>query len=129
MFDRYMICEETVRNVSDEGTVTGFEFAARIAYYRGLGLSMVEDLKVTVDGETIDRADVRFSVGGRFYTLDEMESEFDARWEFGDRATIRVLKAGGLAAGDHRLELVEQLRVSYMPFPIQGRDAKSVLLG
>ena len=55
MFDRYMILEDTVRNVRRDGEVVGFEFGARIAYYRGLGLSMVEGLNVTVDGETVRR--------------------------------------------------------------------------
>jgi Domain of unknown function (DUF6379) len=126
VFDRYMICEKTVRNVQEADAVVGFEFGARIAYYRGLGLSMVEDLAVTVDGVKFDRSQVRFSVGGRFYTLDEMETEFEARWEFGDVATVRVLADGGLTPGDHQLELVELLRVSYMPFPISGKDAKTV---
>jgi len=129
MFDRYMICENTVRNVPREGKVVGFEFGARIAYYRGLGLSMVEDLAVTVDGEKIPRDRVRFSVGGRSFTLEEMETQYEDRWEFGEVATITVLKEKGLPPGEHTLELVEQLRVSYMPFPIQGRDTKKVVAG
>ncbi len=69
---------------------------------------------------------LRFSVGGRAFTLAEMENEFDARWEFGEVATVTALRDGGLAPGEHRIELVETLRVSYMPFPIQGRDTKTV---
>jgi hypothetical protein len=52
-----------------------------------------------------------------------------ARWEFGDVATVTVLRPGGLSPGEHRIELIEDLRVSYMPFPLQGRDAKVVRLG
>ena len=126
MFDRYMIVEDSIRNVVDSGQVVGFAFGARIAYYRGLGLSMVEELQVTVDGEALPRSAVRFSVGGASMTLDEMETDTTSRWEFGDVATITVLKAGGLSPGEHRLELMEQLRVSYMPFPISGRDSKQV---
>ena len=55
-----------------------------------------------------------------------MEIEYEARWEFGEVATVTVLKEGGLAPGEHRLELVEDLRVAYMPFPLKGRDSKSV---
>lgn len=128
MFDRYIICEDTAENLSEGGKVVGFRFGARIAYYRGLGLSMVEDLAVTVDGVKIPRAQIRFSVGSKAYTLDEMETEYTARWEFGDIATVTVLHPGGLARGEHRLELVEQLRVSYMPFPVQGKDAKVIRL-
>jgi hypothetical protein len=128
MFDKYMICEETVRNVRRDNKVAGFEFGARLPYYRGLGLSMVEDVGVTIDGEKIPRGDVRVRVAGRTYTLDEMETVYDAVWNFGEIVTVTALKAGGLAPGEHRLELTEQLRVSYMPFPILGKDAKTVKL-
>jgi hypothetical protein len=126
MFDRYMICEDTVRNISKESRTVGFEFGARIAYYRGLGLSMVENLAVTVDGEKIPREQVRFTVSGRTFTLDQMETEYEARWEFGDVATVTVLKDGGLPPGPHKLELVEELRIAYMPFPLTGKDSKTV---
>lgn len=128
MFDRYMIREETVRNVSEGGEVTGFEFGARIAYYRGLGLSMVENLIVSVDGEPVPAEQIRFSVGGRTFTLAQMETEYEARWEFGATATVTVLKPGGLAPGEHRIEFVEDLRIAYMPFPLKGRDSKVVCI-
>jgi hypothetical protein len=128
MFDRYMICERTVRNVTQNSRVVGFEFGVRIAYYRGLGLSMVEDLDVTVDGERIPRQQLRFSVAGRSFTLDEMETEYEVRWEFGDIATVTVLKEGGLSAGPHKLEFTEQLRIAYMPFPLSGKDSKTVAI-
>ena len=126
MFDRYMICEDTVRNVTDRGQVIGFQFDARIAYYRGLGLSMVEALGVSVDGHPIPQERIRFTVGERTFTLSQMETEYDARWEFGEIATVTVLWPGGLPAGEHRLEFTEDLRVSYMPFPLKGKDSKVV---
>jgi hypothetical protein len=128
MFDKYMICEETVRNVRRDGRAVGFEFGARLPYYRGLGLSMIEDVGVTVDGEKIARGDVRLTVAGRAYTLDEMETVYDVVWNFGEVVTVAALKAGGLAPGEHRLELSEQLRVSYMPFPVVGKDTKTVTI-
>jgi len=126
MFDRYMICEETVHNVLKDGRIEGFEFGARLPYYRGLGLSMVEDVAVTVDGEKIPRERVRLTVGDRTYTLDELETEYKAVWEMGAVAQVKVLQEGGLKPGTHELELLEQLRISYMPFPTLGRDKKTV---
>jgi hypothetical protein len=126
MFDKYMICEDSVRNVHRGNETVGFELGARLPYYRGLGLSMVEDVAVTIDGEKIPRGDVRVTVAGRTYTLDEMETVYDATWNFGEVVTVTALKAGGLEPGQHRLELMEQLRVSYMPFPTVGKDAKTV---
>ncbi len=129
MFDRYMICAETARNLTDGGKVTGFQFGARIAYYRGLGLSMVESLTVAVDGQPVPPEQIRFSVSNRTFTLAQMETEYEARWEFGDVATVTVLQPGGLTPGEHTLEFVEDLRISYMPFPLKGRDTKVVRIG
>jgi hypothetical protein len=123
MFDKYLIVEESLRN-----TPTGFAFDARLGYYRGLGLSMIEDLAVTVDGEAVPREAIRFDEGPGPLTLDEMENEFERRWNFGAVATISVERAGGLDEGEHQLSLSERLRVSYLPFPAMNTDTKTLRL-
>jgi Domain of unknown function (DUF6379) len=126
MFDQYMICEETVRNVREEGQLAGFSFEVRLAYYRSLRLSMVEPFGLLVDGERIAEDAMRFGLRGRTYTLSELEDETTQRWEFGERATLTVLRPGGLPPGEHSLELTETLRISYMPVPSVTRFRKSV---
>lgn len=116
MMDNKMICTDVFENVVENGETVGFAFLGRLPYYRGLGLSMVEDIAVTVDGEAQPREAVRFSVRGKTYTLDEMETVYDDRWNFGEKARITVLKAGGLAAGAHKIEFAVRMRVSYLPF-------------
>lgn len=116
MFDHMMICDEGFENVVEDGETVGFALLARLPYYRGLGLSMIEDIAVTVDGEPIARKDIRFSVRGRTWTLDEMETEYGDRWNFGEKARVTALKPGGLAPGPHRIELAERMRISYLPF-------------
>jgi hypothetical protein len=128
MFDNKMICPEGFTNVEENGEVVGFSILARLPYYRGLGLSMIEDIAVSVDGEAVPREDIRFSVRGRSWTLDEMESEYGDRWNFGEKATIIALKPGGLAPGKHRIELAERLRISYLPFVPTTRDTKELEL-
>jgi hypothetical protein len=128
MFDNKMICTDGFENVTEGGTVVGFAILARLPYYRGLGLSMVEDIAVTVDGEAIARSDIRFSVRGRTWTLDQMESEYGDRWNFGEKARVVALKPGGLRPGKHRIELVERLRISYLPFTPSTKDVKELEL-
>jgi hypothetical protein len=123
MFDKYLIVDDSLRNLPDS---SGFAFEARLGYYRGLGLSMIEELAVTLDGEEIDRGLVRFHDGEDVLTMDDMETAYDRRWEFGAKATISVLKPGGLAAGEHKLELREKLRISYLPFPSFNSDSKTL---
>jgi hypothetical protein len=113
MFEKYMVCENGFRNVTEQGKVTGFQLQARIAYYRGMFLSMLEDYAVSVDGEVFPREAIKFSVGGHAFTLDELYEQTTIRWQFGDVATVTVAKPGGLVPGMHTLEVTQRLRVPY----------------
>jgi len=128
MFDKYLILDDSLSNIGPKDAPTGFQFQARLGYYRGLGLSMVEDLSVVLDGAAAPRAAVRFNEGEGEITLDAMEEAYDRRWEFGAVATIIVDQPGGLAAGDHQLDFSERLRISYLPFPLVATDTKRLAL-
>ncbi len=117
MFEKYMIVETDVQNTVENGEITGFKFGARLPYYRGLGLSMVEEIGLQVDGEAFLAESILFTVHGNTYTLAQMETEANDRWEMGEIAHISVKKAGGLSKGEHRLNLMLNLRISYLPFP------------
>ena len=128
MFDKYIVCEDLFSNVADGNTVTGFQFNARLPYYRGLGISMVEDLAVSVDSETFPRKAIKVTLHGNTYSLDQMETEFDDRWEFGEEGTVTVAKPGGLTPGEHKVEMVDHLRISYLPWVLVGTDSKVLSL-
>lgn len=128
MFDKYLIVAQSVRNTGPADAPDGFAFDARLGYYRGLGLSMIEELTVSIDGEAVPREAVRFDEGKGPLTLDEMETAYDRRWHFGSPATILVQRAGGFPAGTHELALRQKLRVSYLPFPSLNDDRKIVTL-
>jgi hypothetical protein len=124
MFDKYIICENGFQNVSEGGKVTGFQIKARLPYYRGLGISMVEDLSLKVDGNNVPRQAIFVTLHGNTYSLDEMEKEYDDRWEFGEEGVLTVQLPGGLTPGEHQLELSPSLRISYLPFILVGKDTK-----
>ncbi|MFT4056707.1 MAG: DUF6379 domain-containing protein [Novosphingobium sp.] len=128
MFDKYLINAASVRNIGSTEVPEGFAFEAKLGYYRGLGLSMIEELTVTVDGEELPREAIRFDEGKGLLTLDEMETAYDRRWNFGTEATITVAYQGGLPAGEHEVTLRQKLRVSYLPFPSFNTDSKTVAL-
>lgn len=106
------------RNVEKEGNIVGFEFQFKAQYYRGFTLSIVRDIQVNIDGEDVKREDIRFTVNGATFTLEEMCTVIDSdyRWEFGDYATVTVLKEGGLAKGTHHIKAMQIIAPSYMPF-------------
>ncbi|OJU10144.1 MAG: hypothetical protein BGN86_06115 [Caulobacterales bacterium 68-7] len=126
MFDKYLIVEGSLRNTGPADAPEGFAFDARLGYYRGLGLSMIENLAVAVDGEAVDSQAIRFDEGSGALSLSAMETAFDRRWEFGAVATISVARPGGLPVGPHAVTLNERLRISYLPFPLMAKDDKTL---
>ncbi|HMY98375.1 MAG TPA: DUF6379 domain-containing protein [Piscinibacter sp.] len=116
MMDQYMICEDGLENVVENGRITGFAIHARLPYYRGLGLSMIEDVSISIDGEPMPRDAIRVELHGRSWSLAEMETCYDDRWNFGEKARLVVRCPGGLKPGEYRVDLAERLRISYLPF-------------
>jgi len=105
------------RNTYDDGKAVGFQFDCKVQYYRGITLSIVRDIKVEVDGVEYPRENIRFSIKGETFTLDEMRTVIDheLRWEFGKWATVIVLKEGGLEQGKHHIKSTQIIAPSYMP--------------
>jgi hypothetical protein len=128
MFERYIVVEDTLRNVTRSGEVVGYELGVRLPYYRGLGLSMVEELDVHVDGTTAPRDTVAVCLHGHRYSLGELPTVFDDRWEMGEIATVQVVQPGGLAPGTHEVTVRLGLRISYMPVPGGGCGSASLEL-
>ena len=102
-------------NVVRDGVVIGYSFEIKCQYYRSITLSILRDLKISVDGEIVDREDVRLTVNGEMFTLEECRTVVDSeyRWEFGDYATVTVMKEGGLKPGKHHIDCHQTIAPSY----------------
>jgi hypothetical protein len=112
MYEKYMIVPEKAQK-----TENGFQIGARLPYYRGVSLSMVEEIEISVDGETLPQNAVSITIDGKTYDLKQRESELTNRWEMGDVAILTVEKSDGLSKGEHSIGLKINLRIGYMPFP------------
>jgi hypothetical protein len=128
MFEKYMIVENDAANIIENGKVTGFQFGARLPYYRGIALSLVEDIVVKVDGEEIPKESIKFSAHDNTYTLPQMETAIDDRWNMGEVAHIIVEKEGGLSKGEHKIYLLLNMRIAYLPFPSIRKSEKTVVI-
>jgi hypothetical protein len=113
MYDKHIIYPNSLRNLADG---SGFALGVRLPYYRGQPLSVVEDIAVKVDGVAVPREQLRFSVRGKSWTLDQLEENTAERWEFGEVAEVSVLQPQALSAGEHELAVGVQLRISYLPW-------------
>jgi hypothetical protein len=115
MFDKYMLITRGFQNVTQNGQITGFQMKVRITYYRGVFLPLLTGFAVTVDGEEFKPEQMRFTVNDHTYTFEELGKAEKVHWNFGDPATLTVLKPGGLKPGIHQVEIVETVKPSYMP--------------
>lgn len=115
MFARHMFNPEGFKNTVVDGKTVGFQFDFKIQYYRGATLSIIRNIEVWVDGEGFNREDIRFTLEGDTFTLEEMRTVIDYRWKFGQWATVTVLKDGGLANGPHHIKSTQTIAPSYMP--------------
>ena len=128
MFDNNVFIEGSCKNTIENDAVTGYELQTYITYYRGIPLSMVNDIRVTTDGVQEARENILCSVDGGEYwfTLDEMETVVSHKWEFGEPMTVKVKKPGGLSSGTHQVKLTVIVRTAYIPVPLEGNKERTV---
>jgi hypothetical protein len=115
MQDPYIIMTRGFKNVVERGSIKGYEFNIRIPYYRGTFLSLVDSLSATVDGQSVPTDRLTILLAGREFTLAQAAEADDVRWGFGDPATLRVTKPGGLTPGSHMVQVGIVVRKSYFP--------------
>ena len=129
MFDNNVFIEGTCRNVIAENRIIGYELQTHITYYRGIPLSMVNNIRVTADGIEAPREAIRCTVDGSdWFTLDEMQTVTEHKWEFGEPMTVRVLQENGLAPGSHEIDLNVIVRTAYIPVPLDGHKTRTVVI-
>lgn len=126
MFDKYMIVPEAFKNVSEGGKVTGFQLGVRLPYYRGVVLSLVGEMQITIDGEKMPLEAMSLTMQGKTYPLSKLEDEPVAKWEFGDIGIVSVVRPGGLKPGEHKVEYRQHMKISYVPSGFWGEDKKTL---
>ena len=128
MFDNNVFLKDSCRNYCAEGKVAGFELATNITYYRGIPLSMVEFIKVAVDGAEVPNETILISVDKiDWFTLKEAETVVTYKWEYGEPLYIRV-PGEGLSKGEHKVRLTVATRTAYIPVPIVGVKERTVVI-
>lgn len=129
MFDNNVFKENTCVNVRENDKVTGFELQTNITYYRGIPMSMIEYVKVAVDGVEVSSEDIIISVDKNdWFTLKEAETVISYKWEYGEPLYIRVNKDGGLEKGTHKVKLTVATRTAYIPVPLEGIKEREIVI-
>jgi hypothetical protein len=127
MFDKHMVLTRGFQNVVENGQVAGFQLLIRITYYRGVFLSLVGGLDLTVDGEKFKPEQLKFVYKNQAYTMEQLGKAEKVHWDFGTPATLIVSKPGGLAPGIHDVHMVQSIKTGYVPAFI-GRMRRLITL-
>ena len=127
MFDGNVFIKGTCRNIEENGEIIGYELKTHITYYRGIPLSMINYIKVEEDGVEVPEEAIRFTPDEiDYFTLGEMETVSEIKWEYGTPGVVRVLKKGGLSKGTHKIKLTVCTRTAYIPVPLEGSMTREV---
>ena len=129
MFDNNVFKKDTCKNIVENGTTIGYGLQTLITYYRGIPLSMVEFVKVAVDGVEEEPTAIQISIDEEdWFTLKEAATVSSYKWEYGEPLHIRVMKESGLAKGNHDVALTIATRTAYIPVPLVGMKERTVTI-
>ena len=103
----------TCKNRVIGGSCTGYEFQIDTLSYRGIWISTIEDITLTVDGEEVPKSHMLFFCNGISYSIDDMVTHTENFWGCLDAGILRVYKVGGLAKGDHTFEITIKKRADF----------------
>ncbi len=93
----------------------GLALSLTIPWYRSLWLSSVGTLKVTVDSEAVDAADLAFELAGTRFALDDLPDQSDVLWYLQEHPLLIVKRGTPIALGEsHEIEIFGELRLPYM---------------
>jgi hypothetical protein len=109
-----MLTDQVIADGSLRAAGEGFAFDLRMPWYRALPLSCLEGLEVSIDGEPVSSERLRLSLNGATYSLADLPPLYDDWWFVADPAEVLVPRAGGLAPGEHELDVTIALRIPYI---------------
>jgi hypothetical protein len=114
MLDVPMIQTRGFRN-----TEGGFQLRLRLPYYRGLWTSLIEGATLTVDDTVVAAPQVRWTLAGEHFTLDELQTSSSTRWSVDEAAVLTAPRAEPLGLGFHEVSVELRMRMSYIPEELQ----------
>ena len=103
----------TLKNKSVEGCRTGYTFEIDNLSYRGIWISTLEGIALTVDGEAVPEENIVVCLKGMKFPVCDLGGHTEVFWGATDTCVINVNKIGGLCPGEHTLEIQIRKRADF----------------
>lgn len=117
-----VVCDGSLKNDYINGKKMGYSFDIRLSYYRGHFLSDIDVFEIEVDGQKIPQENLMFCLNGKEFAVYELQEAYTEFWRLLDPAKIKILSAGGLNPGEHKISVKLMMRVPYLPLPGGDND-------
>lgn len=122
MFDTNVYIDNSAKKISDEV----YEVSAHVPYYRSIPLSMINDIKLSINNQGVERETIKISPDNKnWFTLEEAKTVVFHKWEYGLPLRIRFTFPEDLVE-TVKLRIACIIRTAYIPIPIHGELEKSV---
>ncbi len=112
---KFVICEESLENVIQDGKQIGFSLKLRIPEYRGLPLALIGGIRIFIDGNLIPEEMISITSDGATFKWSEISTVRSVYWLYEEPALITVIDNKGLSKGTHKVGAYVEVRISYMP--------------
>jgi hypothetical protein len=113
--EQKVLREDCLRELTLGDEVVGFTLDVGLNYYRGLPLSAIEKLEITVDGEPIEPRLMLIEFNDKLFLPEQLPLAWTEFWGIKRDLHIKVYN-GGLADGEHDVAVRLDLRNVSMQF-------------
>ena len=109
-----MIPDKTIKNVdvNEDGKIDGYQFNFKNPFYTAEPISAIEDFLISIDGEKVDPKKVTLKVREQEILASQAKTVYEIWMALGEVIPVYVEKVGGLAKGEHDMELILHLRTT-----------------
>jgi hypothetical protein len=109
-----VLVDQVIADGSLRAVDEGFALDVRLPWYRALPLACVEGLDVTIDGQQVPSEALRIEFNGQTYALADLPPLHEDWWYVADPAPVIAPLPGGLAEGEHELDVTIHVRIPYI---------------
>lgn len=103
----------TLKNKSVAGCCTGYTFEIDNLSYRGIWISTLEGISLTVDGEPVPEENITVCLKGMNFPVCDLGGHTEVFWGATDTCVINVNKIGGLCPGSHTFKIEIDKRADF----------------